>query len=185
MVVGVAGRRNGSAGQTAFTKMNAVAGQLSPKTSSSATIAAMRRGRLGLGLILACAVLPGCGGSDGGGPKRQQTTAVQAPQRAILTTIDSLQTATRAGDGRRICRDLFTQKLARSIEKSSKSSCATRVLRTLFKRGESISVQREIRVEGETASATIRDQNANVSTMQFVEQGGRWRIDRVTPQKAG
>jgi hypothetical protein len=103
----------------------------------------------------------------------------------VLSTIDALQTASRSGDGRRICNRLFTPNLVRSIEKTTKHSCATEVRTKLFARNASISVQQGIRVKGSTASAVIRERNGNISTLHFLKQVGQWRIDRVEPQKAG
>ncbi len=129
--------------------------------------------------LLVAAVLPGCGDSD----DKQTTGAVQDDQRGILGTVDALQTATRAGDGARVCSSLFTEGLVRSIEKASKQACAAEVKENLFQPGESISVGRNITVKGDTGTAVIREQNANVSTLHLVKQDAAWRIDRVTPQR--
>jgi hypothetical protein len=110
---------------------------------------------------------------------------VQGAQKGVLQTIDALQTASRRGDGRRICQEVFTQNLVRSIETSAKRSCPAALRTRLLTPSESISVQRGIQVNGMTASAVIREQNDRVSTLHLLKQAGRWRIDRVTPQKAG
>lgn len=139
-------------------------------------------------LLLGSIVLSGCGDSkdNGAATQTQAAPAVQAAdQRAILATIDTLQAASHAGDGLRICHDVFTTTLVRSIQKSSKRSCAAEVRRNLFKRDETIAVQRGIQVTGDTARAVVREQNGNVSTLHFVKQGGGWRIDRVIPVKSG
>ncbi len=141
--------------------------------------------RLGLALLFACAALLGCGGSDDEGLASRSTGAMQGAQRGILETIDALQTASRRGDSRQICQGLFTQNLVRSIETSAKRSCPVEVRERLFTPDESISVQRGIRVNGPTASAVIREQNDDVSTLHLLKQAGQWRIDRVSPQKAG
>jgi hypothetical protein len=144
----------------------------------------MRGQNRAFALILLCAALPGCGGDDPDS-KNPAPTTVEGPQRAVLSTIDALQTASRSGDGRRICNRLFTPNLVRSIEKSSKHDCAVEVRTKLFARDASISVQQGIRVKGSTASAVIRERNGNISTLHFLKQVGHWRIDRVEPQKAG
>jgi hypothetical protein len=128
--------------------------------------------------------LTGCGGSGGGSATTSTAPAPSSEQRAILETVDALQTASRKGDGRTICRTLFTRSLVRSIEKAAKGSCA-REVRKSFSPGESISVSRNIRVTGDRASTIIREQNGNVSALYFVRQGTSWRIDRVQPQNAG
>jgi hypothetical protein len=128
--------------------------------------------------LLAAAALPGCGGSD----DEQATATVRDDQRGILATVDALQTASRAGDGARICSRVFTKSLVRSIEKASKRDCTAEVEENLFEAGDSISVGRDITVTGDAGTAVIREQNGNVSTLHLVKQAGAWRIDRVTPR---
>ena len=129
--------------------------------------------------LLFAAVLPGCGGSD----DKPKDADVSDDQRGILATVDALQTASRAGDGAKVCSSVFTEALVRSIEKASKRSCATEVRKSLFRPGGSMSVSRNIKVTGDTGTAVVREQNGNVSTLHVVRQGGTWRVDRVTPQQ--
>lgn len=138
----------------------------------------MRPLTMALGGLLAAAVQLGCGGSD----DKPANSTVRDDQRGVLATIDALQTASQAGDGARVCSTVFTKSLVRSIERASPRSCATEVRQKLFRPEGSISVQRNITVKGSTATAVIREQNANVSTLHLVRQGSTWRIDRVTPQ---
>jgi len=139
----------------------------------------MRHPTTVLAALLLATALPGCGDSD----DTQTTGAVQDDQRGILSTVDALQTATRAGDGTKVCSSLFTKSLVRSIEKASEQACAAEVEENLFKPGGSISVGRDITVKGATGTAVIREQNGNVSTLHLVEQDAAWRINRVTPQR--
>jgi hypothetical protein len=135
----------------------------------------------GLTTCLAAALLAGCGGSS----KQQSTPAVPSGQRGILATVDQLQTASRAGDGKRICSELFTPRLVASVEASAGRSCAKEVRAHVFSPNEDIAVGRDIRVTGTRATATIREQNGNLSKLFMVKQNGRWRIDRVQPQRKG
>jgi UDP-N-acetylenolpyruvoylglucosamine reductase len=118
--------------------------------------------------LLVAAALPGCGGSD----DNQTTGTVGDDQRGVLATVDALQSASRDGDGAKICSSVFTKR-----------GCAAEVRENLFKPDESISVERNITVKGSTGTAVIREQSGNVSTLHLVKQAGRWRIDRVTPQR--
>jgi hypothetical protein len=129
--------------------------------------------------LLAAAALSGCGGSD---DNKQSTRASADDQGGILATVDALQTASRAGDGATVCSRVFTASLVRSIERTSKRSCAKEVKKNLFRRDAAYSLQRNITADGDAGSATIREQNGNVSTLHLVQQAGVWRIDRVTPQ---
>ena len=138
----------------------------------------------GLAVLLAAAALPACGSSDDDTDKRPQGT-VAGDQRGVLETIDALQRASRRGDGRKICAEVFTPELARSIEKASKKTCRAEVRTRLFRPSESISVGRAIEVKGNTATAVIREQNGDVSTLHMLKRAGRWRIGRVTPRAGG
>lgn len=138
----------------------------------------------GFAVLLVAAALPGCGGSEDDTGKRPEGT-VGGGQRGVLETIDALQRASQRGDGREICMEVFTPELARSIAKASSRSCPAEVRKRLFRSSESISVDRAIAVKGSTATAVIREQNGNVSTLHMLKQAGRWRIARVTPQEEG
>jgi hypothetical protein len=130
--------------------------------------------------LLVAAAMPGCGGSD---DKQTTTGAVGDDQRGILATVDALQTASRDGDGAKVCSSVFTKSLERSIDRAAKRGCAAEVRESLFKPEESISVERNISVKGDTGTAVIREQNGNVSTLHLVKRAGEWRIDRVAPRR--
>jgi hypothetical protein len=144
----------------------------------------MRAGKRAFAILLAAAALPGCGGSDDDATKTQPPSPVGGDQRAILETIDELQSASQRGDGRKICNELFTPQLARSVRKAAKRSCATEVRLRMFRSDASIAVQRGIQVTGSTGMAVIREENGNVSTLHMLKRAGTWEIDRVTPRGA-
>lgn len=127
----------------------------------------------------------GCGRSNGQGDDETPAQPVQESQRAVLDTIDLLQTAARDGDARRICEDVFTTDLVTSIEVKTKGGCPREVRRRLFSKTTSISVEQGIVVKAKTATAVIREASGAVSMLYLLQQAGRWRIDRVVPQKAG
>ncbi|MEJ7715448.1 MAG: hypothetical protein WKF40_06980 [Thermoleophilaceae bacterium] len=79
-------------------------------------------------LAFAVAALGACGG----GSEKKPPPAVSAQQRGVLDTVDRLQVASRRGDGEQICTEIFTTKLARSVEAKSKTSCAKEVKQKLF-----------------------------------------------------
>ena len=137
----------------------------------------------GLAACVAAVAVGGCGGSDSA-PSKQASRTIPAGQRDILSTVDALQRASRRGDGKVICADIFTPQLVRSIERGAKRSCAKEVRAHVFSPDAEFSVGRNVAVTGDRGTAVIRDQDANVSQLFLVKQGGRWRIDRVQPQKA-
>ncbi len=138
--------------------------------------------RLTLGAVLA---LVGCGGSDTEPPSTQKLSTVSGDQRNVLATVDALQTASRNGDGDRVCDDLFSPGLVKSVEAAAGQSCAKEVRQRLFTPDAEISVSRDIKVDGARGTAVVREQIGNVSKLSLVKQDARWRIDRVTPQNSG
>lgn len=137
-------------------------------------------------MAVAVAALAGCGSSDNGSPAAPKTApAVTVGERGILATVDALQTASRKGDGRAVCVDLFTPRLVKSVEASAKRSCAKEVRKRMFAPDAEISVGRDIKVSGDRGTAVVREQNGNISKLSLVRQSAQWRIDGVVPQKAG
>jgi hypothetical protein len=134
----------------------------------------MKLMRTGLVGLIAIAALGGCGigGGDDGDSDRD----------AVEQVMTDLQTASRDGDGKRICNQIFTPKLSNSVTKSSAAgSCATEVEDKLFSPETEIEVQ-SIEVPDEAnATATVKEANGNTSTVFLVKQSGRWRIRSVTP----
>jgi hypothetical protein len=127
--------------------------------------------------LVAAAALGACGGDD----DDEGQATVPAQQRAILSTIEDLQAASRRGDAARICDDIFTETLAASIRRASKHSCAAEVRETLVSPDARISVARGIRVKGSRATATVREQNGDTSRVSLVKDGDVWRIERIRP----
>jgi hypothetical protein len=138
-------------------------------------------------VVAAVAALAGCGGSAKDSPSVQKSpqavSAVSGSERGILATVDALQTASRKGDGRMICGDLFTPQLVKSVETAAKRTCAKEVRKRLFTPDAEISVGRDITVNGDRGTAVVREQNGNVSTLSLLKQSSQWRIDRVAPVK--
>jgi hypothetical protein len=132
-----------------------------------------------LATITAAAMLSGCGGGDAPAGKTavNPTAAAQVAVRQVLA---DLQTASRVGDGKRICGQIFTPKLADSVTKSAKSgSCATEVKAKLFSKNADIAVENVDVSNAVNASATITETSGNTSTVFLVKQSGRWRIRSV------
>ena len=90
--------------------------------------------------LAAAAALGGCGGSS----DEPSTSTISDDQRAILGTVDALQTASRRNDAARICNQIFTAALARSIGNASTHSCKAEVRDTLTSPDARLSVQRKV-----------------------------------------
>jgi hypothetical protein len=124
---------------------------------------------MGLALLVA-----GCGGdSEDNGT---------SDMKAVAKVMSDLNTASRAGDGERICSQLFTPKLANSVSTSSSSGeCAREVKAKLFSPEAKISVENIAVPDEANASATVKEANGNTSTVFLVKQDGQWRIRSVAP----
>jgi hypothetical protein len=129
---------------------------------------------------LAGAGLAGCGGSnDKSDTKADPNAGSEASIRKVIT---QLQEASVAGDGKQICTQIFTPKLADSVTKSATSgSCAKEVRQNLFSPKTRIDVQDVNVTDAANATATVKEASGNVSTLFFVRQSGRWRIRSVQP----
>jgi len=128
--------------------------------------------------FLAAAVLAALVGACGDDSDSDGTSDA----KAVAQVMTALNVASRAGDGERICGELFTPKLAKSVSTSSSSgACAVEVKAKLFSPEAKISV-RNIDVPDEAnASATVKEANGNVSRIFLVKQSGQWRIRGVAP----
>ena len=131
--------------------------------------------------VVAAAAVGACGGDDDEG----DGTRVPAGQRAILSTVEQLQAASRRGDAGRICEDIFTKALANSIRRASDHSCAAEVRQTLVSPDARLSVARGMRIKGSRATATVREQDGQTSRVFFVQDGDAWRIERITRVGSG
>ena len=132
-------------------------------------------------VVAVVAALSACGESD---DAKTPAPAVGGDERGILATVDALQAASRQDDARKICRELFTPALAKSIARASGHGCEAEVRKTLTSPDAALSVGRKIDVEGSHATATVHEQNGDTSTVGFVKDGSRWLIESVTPVKA-
>ncbi len=133
------------------------------------------------GLLVAVGLLAltfvGCGGSD----DKQEDPKVTG-EAAVRKVLGQLQQASLAGDGERICTQIFTPKLANSVTRSAKSgSCAREVKAKLFSPQTRLTVQDVNVTDPVNATATVKEANGNTSSVFFVRQSGRWRIRSVQP----
>jgi hypothetical protein len=134
-----------------------------------------RRSLLALVALFGALAVGGCGGSNDDTAARP--TGDEASVRGVLS---DLQAAAVAGDGKRICTQIFTRKLARSVTTSSRSgSCAEEVRRNLFSPKTKLTVQKVTVADEANATATVKEASDKTSRVFFVRQSGRWRIRSV------
>jgi hypothetical protein len=133
---------------------------------------------MGKGWIVVVALIASFGGCGGD----SSADNVDADRKAVEQVMADLEAASREGDGRRICGQIFTPKLANSVTRSSASgSCAAEVRDKVFTPKAEISVQNIDVPDPANASATVKEANGNTSTIFLVKQSGRWRIRSVAP----
>ena len=138
-------------------------------------------------LAVLTAALAGCGSGSGDSstdkkPAVDAASNTAADNTAVKQVMADLQAASRAGDGKRICTQIFTPKLSNSVTTAAKSgSCAKEVKKKLFSRKAKIAVQNIDVPNAANATAVIKEANGNTSTIFLVKQSGRWRIRSVGP----
>jgi hypothetical protein len=139
----------------------------------------MNRMRMGLvGVLLIAVVVAAVLVGRGLGSEDNATS----DQDAIRQVMTDLQTASREGEGERICDQIFTPKLSDSITGSSTSgSCAAEVKAKLFSPSTTIEIENVNVTDESNATVTVKEANGNTSTVFLVKQSGRWRIRSVTP----
>jgi hypothetical protein len=126
------------------------------------------------GLLLVLAAVGPLAGCGGGGD--------DSDRDAVDDVLSSLESASRDGDGARICDEIFTPKLAASVSRSSDSGkCATEVKAKLFSPDAEIDVENINVGDESSATATVKEANGNVSKVFLVKQDGQWRIRGVAP----
>jgi hypothetical protein len=130
--------------------------------------------RIGVLLLsLACVLAIGCGGDEGPNEKRFDGESAD-----VAAVVDQLQQSARLDDGPKICSELMTPELERYISESFDKSCEERVNEQLGDAETTITVRR-LRVNGPLASATVSENNGNVTGLAFVKREGEWRISRI------
>jgi predicted metalloprotease len=138
-------------------------------------MALVRRSRpLLVATVFAILLAVGCGGDS--------SSEAGSDTEAVADVMASLNEASRAGDGDRICTQLFTPKLANSVSSSSKSgNCEREVKSNLFSPETRISVENIAVPNESSAVATVKEGNGNTSQVFLVKTGGEWRIRSVVP----
>ena len=120
---------------------------------------------------LCCAALVGaCGGDDDEGESDDQV--------AVAAVVEELESASKEGDGQKICDELFTENLAISVQRASGKSCAEEVSDNVAADDASFEIE-NLQVNGDNANAQLVDQRDERSDVLFQRENGEWRIARI------
>ena len=115
--------------------------------------------------LCAAGVLASCGGGGDG-------------EGEVKDVVEELESASREGDGARICNELFTENLAISIRRAAKQPCADEVTQNVASKSARFTVA-ELEVDGDKATAQLVDEKEQRSDVLFERDGDSWRIARI------
>ena len=86
-----------------------------------------RQGLTAAAAVAMTVALSSCGGGSDGDNPAGDTSSKSDDSTAVKQVMSDLQTASRAGDGKRICAQIFTPKLADSVTESAASGSCEKI----------------------------------------------------------
>src|SRR5215208_2381808 len=111
----------------------------------------------GVGVIVVVLAVAACGSGSSGG---ERGGGMGEDEGAVRGVMADLQAASREGDSRRICNDIYTPKLSDSVTSASKSgSCPKEVRKNVFDPKAKIRVEDVKIVDPVNARARVVEQN--------------------------
>lgn len=137
----------------------------------------MVRIRAAAPLVALSLLLGACGGSEEGANAKRYS----GESKRVAAVVDDLQGASRSGDAKHICDDIFTDKLAGTISVRAGSTCETRVKKQQVNKSAKLTVLSLSLARGTTAQVLVREQNGHRTRLTLVKQDGDWRIDSIFP----
>jgi hypothetical protein len=93
--------------------------------------------------------------------------------------VDDFADAGRDGDGDKICTEIFSEDLAKNVEKEAGQSCPSEVGENLPEGEYSLEVD-TLEVKGDTATVGVTDQADNKNVLHIVKTDSAWQIASVT-----
>jgi hypothetical protein len=135
--------------------------------------------RIALVAALSAGVLAvGCG--DDGDDVNNNADDYSGQDADVAQVVDDFANAGRDGDGDEICTEIFGEQLTQNVEKEAGQSCASEVQENLPEDDYELEVN-TLEVDGAAATVGVTDQDDNTSVLHLEQDGGTWRIARVTP----
>jgi hypothetical protein len=122
-------------------------------------------------------LVAGCGGDDKPEPGKNAKHYF-GDQRDVAQVVDDLVGASRSGDTKRICSEIFTDRLEKTIGAQAGGSCEAQVKRQLAHPTEDITIQ-QLAISGTRALVTVKEQTQKTSRLVFARVGDSWRLDAI------
>ena len=121
------------------------------------------------------------GGCAAAGSGSDSATDFRGAQKAVATTVEDLQSATRRADKQEICGRLLSAGLARRLATGGQD-CQGRVKDVLDDTDDVDLTVKAVRISGGTATARVAVDTGDrdrIVTVGLVREGGRWRVARL------
>lgn len=119
----------------------------------------------------------GCG--DDGDDVNNNADDYSGQDAEVAQLVDDFANAGRDGDGDQICSEIFSEELAKNVEKQAGQSCPTEVEENLPEGEYELEVD-TLEVNGDKATVAVTDEKDNKSVLHLEKVGSEWRITSVT-----
>lgn len=126
-----------------------------------------------LGIVGALGIT-GCGGHN----NDASTANADTSSAQITRVVDDLGQAARAGDGKRICDDIFSKALRDNVQRASRSTCAEAVRAKIASPHTAYTV-RSVRATNTAARVVVVDDARRSASLLLTRDSDSWRIASV------
>ena len=128
--------------------------------------------------LSATVVAIGCGGDDD--DVNNNADNYEGTEAEVAQVIDDLGNAGRDGDGTKICEDIFTADLVKSIERGAGQSCESEVDDNLEQDEYELEID-SLEVDGDSATVGTTDQKDRSALLRLQRIDGAWRVVSFSP----
>jgi hypothetical protein len=122
--------------------------------------------------------LSACGGSDGSSDAGKNAKKYEGTKKDVAQVVDDLESAAHAGDGKKICNEIFDPVLQKSVNKAS-GDCESAVVKPL--KNTTFTVD-SVKVTGGNAQAQVSQSTGGQATFYLRNTGDTWRMTGATPK---
>ena len=119
--------------------------------------------------LVAALVLAACGAAQ-----EPSADRFSGEEKRVAQAVDDLQSAAEQGDAAEICSRLLARELVDRIA-SGGSNCTAELSKALDDADDHELAVRGVEVQGQTATAVVRDSEGAVRSLGFRREGDDWR----------